>query len=177
MGHKPQRYKLKELSHLLQLEPSAILALHRGTLSPKSAKKLTLLPPQDQCELTHLINAYRLGGSKQQKLVEMVTELALRDGRAVSEIVKKWLPNQEMTSENRPQQVLGLLQSLQGQCYPNKTAAEKSFKSLVQELQPSGELTIEHSLSFEDETIEIRLRFPDPEKLKEKWEDIKRILQ
>jgi len=177
MGYKPQRYKLKELANLLLLAPSAILALHQGILSQKSAKMLTFLTSDDQRHLTHLINVYKVGGSKQQKLVEMVTELALRDSRSVIEIVDNWLQNQDMTTENTPQQLQGLLQSLHEQCYPKKTAAEQKFKNLVQELQPPGTITVEHSLSFEDEGLEIRLRFANISTLREKWERIKTIIE
>ena len=176
MGYKPQRYKLKELSDFLELAPSAILALHRGILSQKSAKQLALLLPEDQRSLVHLISIYRLGGSKQQKLVEMVVELVRRGNRPVGEIVDKWLPDQEMTSGNIPQHLQGLLQTLHEQCYPDKTAAEKKFKALVQELQTSGEISLVHSLSFEDESIEVRLRFADIAALKERWGRIKTIL-
>ena len=177
MGHKPQRYKLKELIGFLQLDSSAIFALHQGILSQKSGKQLALLSHKDQQHLVNLISAYQLGGSKQQKIIEMVMELALRNNRPVVEIVNNWLPVQKKSLENMPQQVQGLMQHLHEQCSPSKTAAEKNFKILVQELQPSADVTIEHSLSFEDERLEIRLKFADAPTLREKWERIKRIVQ
>lgn len=178
MGYKPQRYKLRELTMLLQLEPSAILALHRGSLSQKSGRYLALLSPEDQHHVVTLIRTYRLGGSKQQKLIEMVTELVLRDHRTVGELLEKWLiGDQETSPENLPQQLHSLMQYLHAQCYPDKVAAEKKFSKLVQELQPSQEITIEHSLSFEDERLEIRLRFSDTETLRTKWGLIKAITQ
>jgi ParB family chromosome partitioning protein len=174
MGYKPQRYKLKELTDLLQLEPTAVLGLHRGSLSQKTGKQLTILSHEDQHHLVKLINAYRLGGSKQQKLVEMVTELVLRYKQPVQEIINKWLPDEGTTNtENRPQRIYGMMQCLHEQCSPGKTDAEKNFKKLVEELQPSEEITIEHSLSFEDEQLEVRLRFADAAALRKKWAEIK----
>ena len=174
MGYKPQRYKLKELIDLLQLEPTAILALHRGSLSQKLGKHLYLLSQEDQRNLVKLISVYRLGGSKQQKLVEMVTELVLRDNKSAQEIINKWLPDEETTnSENRPQRIYGFLQCLHEQCSPGKTDAERNFKKLVKELQPPEEITIEHSLSFEDEQLEVRIKFTDAATLRKKWAEIK----
>jgi len=174
MGCKPQRHKLKELTDLLQLEPTAILALHRGSLSRKLGKHFALLSHEDQRHLVNLINTYRLGGSKQQKIVEMVTELVLRDKITAGEIINKWLPDNEKTSsENMPQQLNGLMQYLHEQCFPGKTAAERNFKKLVQELQPPEEITVEHSLSFEDEQLEVRLRFANGATLRKKWAEIK----
>lgn len=173
MGYKPQRYKLKELSDLLLLEPTAILALHRGSLSQKSGKHLALLSHADQRNLVNMISTYRLGGSKQQKLVEMVTELALRDNKPAEEIINKWLhDNEKSNSDNKPQHLYGLMQYLHEQCYPGRTTAERDFKKLVQELQPPNEITLEHSLSFEDEKLEVRLKFDDAATLRTKWASI-----
>ena len=177
MGHKPQRYKLKDLTDLLQLEPTAILALHRGSLSQKMSKHLALLPLEDQRHLVNLINTYRLGGSKQQKLVEKITELVLRDNKPVQEIINKWLPDDgKSNSANRPQQLDGLMQGLYEECSPRKTAAEKKFNKLVQELQLPEQITVEHSLSFEDEQLEIRIRFADAAALRARWTDIKMLV-
>lgn len=178
MGYKPQRYKLKELTSLLQLEPTAILALHRGSLSQKLGKHLALLSHDDQRHLVNLINVYRLGGSKQHKLVEMVTELVLRDNKPAQEIINEWLADAGTTnSENKPQRIYGLLQCLNEKYSPGKTGADKKFKKLVQELQPPDGITIEHSLSFEDEQLEVRLRFADAATLREKWDEIKTFTQ
>lgn len=177
MGHKPQRYKLEELLSFLQLDPSAILALHRGILSPKSGKQLALLSREDQHYLVELIITYRLGGSKQQKLIEMMIELVLRENSSVLKIIEKWLPVQKKVLNNIPQQIQGLMQYLHEQCYPSNTAAEKIFKNLVQELQPPENVTIEHSHSFEDEGLELRLKFADAATLKENWGNIKMIVR
>jgi ParB family chromosome partitioning protein len=174
MGYKPQRYKLKELTDLLRLEPTTILALHRGNLSRKIGKHFTLLSHEDQRYLVKLINTYRLGGSKQQKLVEMVTELILRDNKPAQEIINKWLPDEVTTNpENRPQRIYCMMQGLHEQCSPGKTDAERHFKKFVQELQPPKDITIEHSLSFEDEQLEVRLKFSDAAALRKKWAEIK----
>jgi ParB family chromosome partitioning protein len=178
MGYKPQHYKLEELTGFLQLESSAILALHRGILSQKSGKQLALLSHEDQQSLVNLITDYRLGGSKQQKLIEMVMELVRRNNSSVAEILNKGLlPIAESAANNIPQQVQNLMQYLYEQCYPGKTAAEKVFRSLVQELQPWEGATLVHSLSFEDEQLEIRLRFADTATLRKNWEKIKTIVQ
>jgi ParB family chromosome partitioning protein len=178
MGCKPQRYKLKEFGSFLQLELSAILALHHGILSQKSARQLTCLSHEDQRHMVHLINTYRLGGSKQQKLVEMVTELIRRDNKPIVEIIGQWLPeNQETTSENMPQRLQALMQCLQEQCYPAKSKAEQHFHKLVQELHPPEKVTIKHSLSFEDDKVEVCLSLADTATLRQKWEIIKTIVE
>ena len=178
MGHKPQRYKLDELVTLLQLSLSAIAALHQGILAPKIGRLLKLLCHKDQELLVQLIKAYRPGGSKQQKLVEMITELSLRDGKSVQELVEDWLlKDKETQEENRPQQLQGIMQSLSEMYWPEKNKMEKKFQKLVQGLQLPDCVTIAPSQSFEDESVEIRFRFANSEMLREKWESIRRIIQ
>jgi len=178
MGYKPQRYKLKELESFLQLDRSAIVALHRGMLSQKTAKQLTGISPADQKQIVHLISTYRLGGSKQQKLVEMVVELTRRDNRPIQAIINQWGPDdQETTAENLPQRLQMLMQHLQEQCYPARTLAEQHFHKLVQELQPPEKVTIRHSLSFEDEQVEVCLSLANTDALRQKWETIKKIVE
>lgn len=177
MGFKPQRYKCKELANLLLLEPSAILALHRGSLSQKTGKHFAVLSHEDQRHLVKLINTHRLGGSKQQNLVKMISELVLRDNKPAQEIIKKWMPDDDNSNPaNRPQRIEGLMQGLHEECSPGKTVAERNFKKLVQELQPPEQITVGHSLSFEDEQLEVCIRFTDAAAVRSKWAAIKMIV-
>ncbi len=177
MGYKAQKYKLDELLGFLQLDMTAILGLHQGLLSPKTGKQLARIPHEDQRELVNIIATYRLGGSKQHKLMEMVLELMLRENCTVAEIANSWLPNQESSADNLPQKAQGLMQYLHDRCYPVRTAAEIQFKKFVQELQPGEKVTIEHSLSFEDDSLEVRLKFADAATLRNNWEKIQTMMQ
>ncbi|MDD2466627.1 MAG: hypothetical protein PHI97_21730, partial [Desulfobulbus sp.] len=154
MGHKPQRYKIQELLTLLELTPASIQALHHGYLAPKTGKLLSRLASDDQNFLVDLIAKYRPGGSKQQKLVEMLLELALRHNLSISELLKPWMKvGQEYA--NLPQQLQGLLRYLQEQSFPNLTDAEKEFQRLPQELNLPAHVQLHHSASFEDESVEL----------------------
>lgn len=174
MGHKPQRYKLQELLALLQLDPTVLLAMHQGILSVKAGKHLALLTPDDQRSLVEVINTYRPGGSKQQKLVEMTVELALRHNKPVRDIVRDWVGGQT-DQHNRPQQLQHLLQTLQEQVAPRNTEAEKDFHKLVQALQPPEQVSLEHSPSFEDDSVTVRLYFSTSEQLRAQWQTIQTL--
>jgi ParB family chromosome partitioning protein len=170
MGHKPHHAKLKELTGLLQLDPLAVRALHHGVLSPKSGKQLALLSQEDQRPLVELVRTYRPGGSKQQKLVEWVIELSLRHHRPVRDILQPWLTGRQAPDpSNIPQQLQKLLLALQEQYAPEKSGAEKTFQRQVHELQPPEGVSIEHSPAFEDDSVEVRLRFSDLDSLKQHW--------
>jgi len=176
MGHKPQRYKLQELLALLQLDPAALLALHQGTLAAKAGKHLAMLAPDDQRSLVEVINTYRPGGSKQQKLIEMTVELALRHNRPVRDMVREWI-GEQADQQNRPQQLQHLLQTLQEQVAPRSTEAEKDFHKFVQELQPTERVTIEHCPSFEDDSVTVRLHFSTREQLRAQWQALQALAQ
>lgn len=176
MGFKPQRHALDELISLLHLSPAAIRALHRGTLAPKAGKLLKLLPHEDQTIIIRLIETYRPGGSKQHKLIELVTELCLRDDKPVYEFVQGWL-DQGHGQDNAPQRFTGLLQSLSTRYWPEKTKLEDRFQQLVQELQLPTGVTLVPSPAFEDESMELRLRFADSKILREKWKQIQAVIR
>ena len=175
MGYKPQRYLCKELIDLLQLEPAVLLALHQGRLALKASRLLSLLAPEDQRQAVEIISAYRLGGSKQQKFLEMLIELVMRDKRTVTELVDAWLPHEDETS-NLPQRAQGLLDHLQTICFPHRSAAEKTFQELVRSLQIPENITLGHSLSFEDDSLEVRLRFIDRESLLYHWPNLRAMV-
>jgi len=178
MGYKPQRYLFDELTALLQLSSSAVLALHHGILSPKAAKLFKLISHEDQEMLVRLIDTYRPGGSKQHKLIEMVTEVSLRNNKPVQEVIRELLPaNQDGVQDNTPQRLQGILHSLQKMYWPERTKLERDFQKFVQELHLPDGVTVESSSSFEDEGIEMRFHFANNEALKEKWNLIKTIVQ
>lgn len=178
MGYKPQPYKLKELLALLSLDQAAVFALHRGTLSPKSAKLCLPLAAEEQQLLVEVITSHRLGGSKQQKLVEMVTELSRRHQQPITTLLQCRRPTAEATAaDNPPQRLQALMQHLQEQCHPDETAAEQRFLALVQELHPPETVRIRHCLSFEDESLEVCLRLADVDSLRRQWPEIRKIVE
>lgn len=176
MGLKPQRHWLRELDLLLQLAPSAQLALHQGVLSPKAVRWLTLLSHPDQQALVELICLYHPGGSKQQKLVEMVTELTLRTTLATREIIGQWLDEKELR-ENIPQRTQRMLQALEERHGPCKKQAEERFNRLLRQLQPPAGLTIAPSPSFEDDSLEVRFTFSSEEQLRRRWQEVVSLVQ
>lgn len=177
MGYKPQRYELDELIALMHLSPAALRALHRGILAPRTGKLLKSLSHDDQTILVRLLDAYRPGGSKQFKLIEMVTELFLRDNKSVRELLRKWLPTEhERVRDNTPQRLQKILQSLAELYWPEKTKMEKRFQQLVDELHPPMGVVLAPSPSFEDESVEVRLRFANSEVLRKKWATLKTVI-
>ena len=83
----------------------------------------------------------------------------------------------EFTEENAPQRLQGLLHFLQDLFWPEKSKMEKNFQQFVQELRVPDWVSITPTPSFEDEGVEMHLRFVNSEELKRKWEKIKAFVQ
>lgn len=177
LGYVPESRKLKDVIAFLDLDPVAVLALHRGLLSPKTAKQLALHTHEDQRHMVELIATHRLGGSKQQKLVELLTELALRDHRPARDFIEEWRTHrQPATADNMPQQMQDLMAYLFAKSAPASTRAKDRFQKMVRQLRPPADIIIDHSLSFEDERVVVHLDFANKEALLEKWEQLKKIM-
>jgi len=176
MDYKPQHHLVEELIALLHLAPAALGAIHRGILAPKTGKLIKQLSFADQGALIGLIETYRPGGSKQFKLVEMVTELCLRYNRSVDELLEEWR-QKEHRQDKPPQHLQGLLQYLTTLVWPERTKMEKRFQRVVDSISLPEGMMLTPSASFEDESVEVRLRFADSDILQRKLEGIRALFQ
>jgi ParB family transcriptional regulator, chromosome partitioning protein len=178
MGHKPHQHVADELIALLTLADTALLAVHRGILAVKSAKLLRRLPLIDQVSVVELVQKYRPGGSKQYKLVEMLTELALRWNTSVAVLLEKCVPTgQTQEIDNGPQQMQHLLRELSTLCWPEKMRLDRQFHQFVNSLSLPKNVSIAPSPSFEDDSLTLCLHYASDKELQKKWESIKVLLQ
>ncbi len=175
MGIKPNKYKLRELLDLLSLDSSAISGLHNGSIALQTGKKLARLSLENQAQVVHLICNYRLGGTKQKKLVELLTELILRLNISPAQILKDCniAVLKDKDQANKPQQAAALLAFLTEQCYPQKALAESRFEQYVQDLKLPTQARVKHTPSFEDDKVELCLQFSNRDILTSTWEQFK----
>ncbi|MHB8791125.1 MAG: ParB/RepB/Spo0J family partition protein [Desulfobulbaceae bacterium] len=177
LGYKPNRHQLDELLDLRNLSESALLALHRGILSSAGARKLLRLVRADQETLVAMIARFQLGGSKQQKLIELCTELLHREHRSVEDITAPFLEELTMSRQmNIPQQAAALLSWLHGQCCPRSGQAESEFSRRVAQLNLPTTMQVDHSSSFEEDSVTLRLKFTDWEALQNALPDIRKLV-
>lgn len=177
MGIKPSQFKVDSMLNLMQLDPLILQAIHQGEVSLKTVSRLTSLDKGDQDELIELIKTYRLGGSKQLKLADMSVELVKREQASLKTIVSDWRQQAALRDkDNLPQQAAALLTYLYRRCHPLITAAEDDFKQLSQSLQLPDSTRLSHSQAFEDDEVELCIRFAGKESLVACWEKIKDIV-
>lgn len=180
LGHKKQPHILKDLLKLLSLDNSVLLALHTGKITMKNARKLLQVASEDQVLLVRLIKDLHLGGSKQQKLIDLSFELSKRTNISLQQVIAEFLHSEagqaQAPPENIPQQSTALLNRLQAECFPRLTEADKSFKHKVAILNLPSHLHISHTPSFEDTNLTLSVRFPDWQALEEFLNRIKRLI-
>ena len=175
MQHKPQRHILLDILNLLQLDQTVLAAMHWGQIPMKAGKSFARFSCGEQKILAELICHYQLGGSKQQKFLEMMTEISLRTQRTAQEILQNWEMQRPLGQDNGPQEAANLLAHLTACCYPARVEAEERFQKLAQTLRLPKGVSIEHCPAFEDDSLELRLHFNDSESLLKNWKSLKEI--
>lgn len=178
MEIKPHRFKVESMLQLMEMDAVTLQALHKGEISLKTVSKLSSLNKEDRHAIISLIQSYRLGGSKQHKLAEMVVELVNREQTSFAHLLSDWYRHTEIKDkENRPQQAATLLSFLYRKCHPQLTAEEDDFNRWISSLQLPKSTRITHSQAFEDENVELSIRFANKDSLASSWKKIQQILQ
>ncbi|NLX19532.1 MAG: hypothetical protein GXY53_09695 [Desulfobulbus sp.] len=173
MGLPPQRHMADELVSLLSLSAETISALHHGFLALKSAKLMFRLSHQDQKYVVKILKRYKPGGSKQYKLIEMITELTRRMNVPVANLVQKWLPSdQDSVSDNSPQQLQNILRELIRLCWPEKTKLDEQFLQFVHSLSLPKNISVTPSSSYEEESCSLCIHFASADELRNMWDKI-----
>ncbi|MCI5211272.1 MAG: hypothetical protein D3910_21370, partial [Candidatus Electrothrix sp. ATG2] len=177
LGHKAKPHILGEFISLLDLEPAVQLALQKGFISQRSAKKLSRFSPTDQQQLAALIEKYQLGGSKQQKLIERCFQLTQREKVSIETLVGRWWEREKDKQLNGPQQTNSLFRWLDQEYQPRLTQAEEEFKKFCSQLHLPAGVRVEHSLSFEEEKVTLSMEFRTKEDLARNWPKIEQLLR
>jgi ParB family chromosome partitioning protein len=174
LGIKPHIYKLQEFAMYLKLDQTAIDALHTGHIQAKTGSKLSKLSSEDQQTVVYLINHFKLGGSKQKKLITFVIDLIMRTKRPLKTILSEWEEQQDIGQDNRPQQAMAFLHWLERQCFPKINAAEQEFQRFHHDLQLPENTILQHTPSFEDNGLTLSITFTSQSEFLNHWENIKK---
>jgi hypothetical protein len=166
-GHRPQRHMLEELLSLLSLDPAAVAAIHRGQISFPAAMKIRRLPKNDQETAAGLITALRFGSSKQNKFLAYCTELVMRTGLPLRDLLASFTAEgADGDSENIPQRAGALLRELHRTCHPRITEAEAAFRKAAAALKLPDNARLEHAPSFEEDRVTLSLQLHDMEEVR-----------
>ncbi len=172
---KPQAYHITEMGKYLSLEEAAINGLHEGWIHPKTGLKLLQLKSiYDRETVVILLKNFNFGGSKQQKLVSYAIEMVKRSKQPFADIIKE---SPCRNGDNKPQQGAALLHMLEEKCSPRLSEAQDQFRQFQKSLKLPKNVTLNHTASFEDNSMSLSIIFTDQDELIKKWRRIEKILQ
>ena len=177
LGYKKKPHIPEELISLLQLDPVALQELHNNQLTPRSGKKLLAFNSADQQVLIQVITTFQLGGSKQQKFIDLIFELRKRVNRSVQYLINSWQKTEQDKQGNGPQRTASLLHWLQQQCRPRSAAAENEFQTFRRRLRLPTDVRLSHTPFFENDHLSLLLNFNSRQELQRKWPQLKKILE
>lgn len=169
LGLKAEPHVLQELRSLLSLHPAAQVSLHEGQLSLNAAKKLGQIPKHEQEIVVNVVEKLHLGGSKQQKLLELLFTLMKRRQLGVAELLRPWQEHEWRQEDNIPQQAARLLLYLEQCCQPRLHRAEEQFRTVCKQLKLPPGVKLSHSPAFEEDWVRLHIDFPNMEALTVLW--------
>jgi len=152
---------------LLKLESPLQAGLYEGVLSESSAREMLRLKADDRLACYKLFQQLRLGGGKQRRMLSLLRDLAGRQGCTLADFIaspaiQEILEHQEM---NTPQKAHFLLQNLQQLHAPSLAEAEEQFERWKAQLPLGPHCDVEHSTSFEQDKVSLRITFENREAL------------
>jgi len=171
LGYKNQPALIHKLTRLCTLEETIQQQVHHGLISDKTAFELLALPPEDRLTLSSLFEVLRPGTGKQNRMVMLSRDLALRSQKTIASLFeeqeyKEILGHPEM---NPPQKAHTLLELLQRQFYRRSSEAEQLFKEKVRRLKLPDNVEITHSLNFEKDEVYLTETFADWQSCEKCW--------
>jgi len=173
------KYSESRLTALAELGEKTLDALQQGNLDLKVAFRLVDLKGKDRNCLFEIIHILHLSNSNQKKLLDLCNELHHRNHISICEILSgdECINIINHPEANPPQKTAMLMKWLGECCYPRMTLAEAEFRKFIGKLDLPKGVSIDHALSFEDDTLSLTLDYRDQETLYRDWPKIKELFE
>ena len=168
--------KTGELTALVQLAPDLQAAVHTQLVPLKNLPLFRRLPTSGQVQALALIQRFRFGGSKQQRLLQGLVELVLREGLGVDEVEAQWRRSKP-PGDNLPQEGQHLLHWLEARINPELAQAEERFQKQVRALHAPLGFSFSHTRSFEDEGVTVQLACRNWEEVEAVWPGLVQLVE
>ena len=171
--------KSKRLLPFLSLELPIRDAIHHGNISEKTGFEFLKLNQEDRLFLTDLFKNLHLNSNKQKNLIEMSQIIIAQENLSFKKLFTQHFNNVLEIDEkiNIPQTVNNLLRNLFEKSHPLTSSAEKEFTDRVKILKLPARCSVEHSPSFEKDSISLKIEFKDIDKLEAKRQELDLFLK
>lgn len=157
-----QRATLDQLTALLKEDALFLEGIDQGQILEKMAGDLLLLTdPVDRLALVRLFCTLRMGDNQQKKFYATLRDLVKRQHIPIASYLQS--PGistiLDHPTMNLPQKVQHLGAYLQEQLSPEAVRAEQAFEERRKELQLPPCCSLQHSQSFESDTVDLTITF------------------
>lgn len=159
---RKQKATLDQLASLLKEDRLFVEGIDQGQLQEKMAGDLLLLSePSDRLALVRLFRKLQMGDNQQKKFYTTLRDLTKRQQTPIA----TYLQSPEITAlldhptMNPPQKVQHLSAYLQEQLSPEAARAEQAFQLRRRELHLPPSCSLQHSQSFESDTVDLTITF------------------
>jgi len=166
MNLPPHTVLLSEYISLVELEAPLVQAIHNWRLDARIAFELTQLTMRDRLAIFDLIESLRLSFSNQKKLLIACRELAGRNNTSILAILAD---NRLMEilhhQANVPQKTAMMMNWLENKRFPLLHSAESDFRQFLKKLKLPEMMKLDHSPSFEKDTMTLSITCADREEV------------
>ena len=180
-----------EVMHLLELEKSkkvylgylSLQSLNRdlqeyvvGANAPlKLSSRMASWKEEDQQSLASVIRVFHPGANKLKEMVEILEEIALRDGTTPKEILKEGeldavCRSEELSPSDKARKLFSLLQEKR---YPLLAGKRASMEQKMKNLGSLKGTALNYPKNWEEEELALSLRFSSAEELYTRLEAVK----
>ncbi len=167
-------FHIKQKTALLTLEEPLQIAVHEKSLDEKVAMEMTKMSFGDRFALFDIISALQLSVSNQKKLTSSSRELAgrlkimIRDILGGEEVLNIFA-NEESNLPQKASKLMGLIHKKR---FPRLTDAENTFHTFVSGVHLPKNISLNHSPSFEQDTLQMDITFKNQDEFMKVWPKI-----
>jgi ParB-like chromosome segregation protein Spo0J len=168
LGLPPHARALKNILSIIDMENEIKEGIIRGTITEKSAVRLSGMEKQDRLSLFRLLCRANLSSSKQTDIIENCQDIALRDNMSIKEVAKheeieKILKQDRLTLSQKGDRIR---QWLRKKLFPRLSRSEERFSNLRKKLALPDDVKITPPAFFEGGTYRLQIDFKTAEGLK-----------
>ncbi|WP_457576356.1 hypothetical protein [Desulfomarina sp.] len=169
---------ISKILEVLSLGKEVLTDIYEGLLQEKIVMELlNIREKPDRQAIVSLFRMLGVGAGKQKKILYALRDLSKRHQQSISDYLKDneitaILEHEEM---NPPQKAHHLTMLLETQLTPASAKAENEFKAFTKSLDLPAGFQLNHSPSFEKDTLRLTLFFQNKEECTRLIQDIKTV--
>jgi len=169
MGLHPSPALLDGLMVIPELDPTTQDLLASGRMPLKNVRLLLPFQREDQTLLSHVIDAYRLGTNRQQKLLSSCWDASRRFKLTVEDFLQEVgaLPLPPSEEKNLPQRTEVIFHAVHKKIWPFLSRREEQFHAVRKELIGMGDVTLHAYPFFEKKEVRLEITFHSSEDLRQ----------